>query len=218
MHQAVVSKGFSLLHTETNQSQRFVSAPVLQVKCRFRMFQVEKCSAQTRPKPVCNETSAEITQRHHVDTTAAPRWCFNCSAYPQRTKNLKLRSGCRLRHGRMNFEHHQIRSGHAHQPFSVLCHGLSSFSTSLRPSTTATRATLGASTVFKISWKRVEPAWRCFENSFNQRLRQLRSSTILGSGHCLQFHLVQSPPTVLSRKYPTSKHSTRVSKRFSRSS
>ena len=176
------------------------------------MFRVEKCSAQPRSKPVCNETSAGITQRHHVDTTAAPRWYFNCYAHPQRTKDPKLRSGCRLRHDRMNFEHLQIRSGHAHQPFSVLCHRLSSFSTSLRPSSTATRATLCASTGFKIGWKRVEAAWRNIGNSFNKRLRQRRSSTILGCGHCLhQFHSAQSPPTVLSRKHPISKHSTRVS-------
>ena len=176
------------------------------------MFQVEKCSAQTCPKPVCNETSAGMTQRHHVDTTAAPRWYFSCSAYPRCTTNPKLRSGCRQRHDRMKFEHHQIRSGHAHQPFSALCHRLSSFSTSLRPSSTATRATLGASTGFKIGWKRAEPAWRYFENSFNERLRQRRSSTIIGCGHCLhQFHPVQSPPTVLSRQHPTSTHFTRVS-------
>ena len=192
------------------------------------MFRVEKCSAQPRSKPVCNETSAGITQRHHVDTTAPPRWYFNCSAYPQHTKDPKLRSGCRLLHDRMNFKHLQIRSSHAHHPFNVFCHRLSSFSTSLRPSSTATRATLCASTGFKIGWKRVEPAWRNFGNSFNERLRQnlrgnfgnsfnerLRqrgSSTILGCAHCLhQFHPARSPPTVLSRKHPTSKHSTRVS-------
>ena len=149
------------------------------------MFRVEKCSAQPRSKPVCTETSAGITQRHHVDTTAAPRWYFNCSAYPQCTKDPKLRSGYRLRHDRMNFEHLQNRSGHAYQPFSVLCHRLLSFSTS---------------------------NLRNFGNSFGERLRQRRSSTILGCGHCLhQFHPAQSPPTVLSRRHPTSKHSTRVS-------
>ena len=55
-----------------------------------------------------------------------------------------MRFGCRPRHDGMNFEHLQISSGHAHQPFSVLCHRPSSFSTSLRPSSTATRATLCA--------------------------------------------------------------------------
>ena len=51
-----------------------------------------------------------------------------------------------------------------------------------------------------------------FENSFNERLRQRRSSTILGCGRCLhQSHQAQSPPTVLSRKHATLKHSTRVS-------
>ena len=88
-----------------------------------------------------------------------------------------------LRHDRMNFEHDQIRSGHAHQPFSVLFFSLSSFSTTLRPSSNATGATLGASTGFKIGWKRVEPAWPYLGNSFNERLRQRRSSTILGYGH-----------------------------------
>ena len=165
------------------------------------MFRVEKCSAQPRSKPFCNETSAGIAQRHHVDTTATPRWHFNCSANPQCTKDPKLRSGCRLRHDRMSFEHLQIRLGHAHQPFSVLCHRLSSFSTSLRPSSTATRATLCASTGLQIGWKRVEPAWRNFGNSFNERLRQRRSSTTLGCGHCLhQLHAAQSPPTVWSPK------------------
>ena len=57
----------------------------------------------------------------------------HCCAYPQCTKYPKLRSGCQLRHDWMNFEDDQMRSGHAHQPFSVLCHGLSSLSTSVRP-------------------------------------------------------------------------------------
>ena len=107
-----------------------------------------------------------------------------------------------LRHDRMNFEYDQIRVGHAQQPFCVLCRGLSSFSTSLRSSSTATRATLGRSTGFKIGWKRAEYERRLLGNCFNERLRQRRSSTILGYGHCLhQFHPVQSL-TVLSESIP----------------
>ena len=44
------------------------------------------------------------------------------------------------------------------------------------------RATLGASTCFKIGWKRVEPPWRYLGNSSSERPRQRRSCTILGCG------------------------------------
>ena len=118
--------------------------------------------------------------------------------------------GCRLRHDRMNFEHDQIPSGHVHQPLSVLCHRLSSFSTSLRPSSTATRANLGASTGCKIGWRRIEPAWRYLENSLNERLWQQRSSTldaVTASASLIRCNLLHC----VVRRHPTPKHSMRVS-------
>ena len=179
------------MHTETNQFQRHVSVPVLQLNCRFMTFQLDKCSAQTCPKPICKEMPVGMAQRQHVDTAAAPM-------HPE----PKVEIWTSLRHDRMNFEYDQIRLGHAQQPFCVLCRGLSSFSTSLRSSSTATRATLGRSTGFKIGWKRAEYERRLLGNCFNERLRQRTSSTILGYGHCLhQFHPVQSL-TVLSESIP----------------
>ena len=125
--------------------------------------------------------------RHHSSTTLV----FQLLCISTMHQKSKVEIWTSPRHDPMNFDHDQIRPGHAHQPFSVLCHSLSSFSTSLRASSTATRATLAASTGFTIGWKRVEPAWRHLGNSFNERLRQRRSSTILGYGHCLhQFHPV----------------------------
>ena len=95
------------MHTESNQSQRHVPVPVMQVQCRFMMFQFQNCSAQTCPKSSCNGTSVGIAQRHHVDTHCSTKLVLQLLCiFPQCIHNPKLRSEHRPRHDRTNFEHH----------------------------------------------------------------------------------------------------------------
>ena len=90
---------------------------------KYRIVSSNSKSAECKHvlKPMCGETTVGIVQRHRVDTTAARRRCVNCSAYPPRTNNPKLRSGCRRRHDPMNIVHERVPPNHAHQPFRLLC-------------------------------------------------------------------------------------------------
>ena len=167
------------------------------------MFSSQKSvhAAQPRSKPVCNETSAGITQRHHVDTTATPRWYFNCSAYPQCTTDPKLRFGCRLRHDGMNFRTSPDPLESRTPPLSA-CYVIDSRRS--RP-----LCALRQLQPEQSEWNlRGATSGTLSMSAFWQR----RSSTTLGCGHWVyQLHPAQSPPTALSRKHPISTHSTRVS-------